>query len=133
LYESGEINLFSGRTVMYTVLNAAMSNPLVMDRIVVGQTELVVRLAAEIAKYGYNGSWRIGLAVGGINMANSYALAKDIGQGADLPLWTKPTYSRARTASLAELSSSPESVVRELVSQLFRGLGSVEQFPWLFA
>jgi hypothetical protein len=90
--------------------------------------DLVVRLAAQVAKYGFSGSWRFGLAVAGIDGADSFALAEHTAHDGHMPVYTEPMYQWATTASLAELQESPRSVVRDLVGQLLRALKAPTSF-----
>jgi len=132
LHESGAITLLSGGTVrMYGGVWREEPKPRVMESVVLGHTDLVVRLAAQVAPYGFSGSWRFGLAVAGLDGANSYALSATSGYDGQLPIYTDPHYSRAMTASLTEIQRAPQVIVRDLVGQLLRSLSSAGQFAWL--
>ena len=133
LQESGVITLLSGGAVrMYGGVWHEEQRPRVMESLILGHTDLVVRLAAEVAQYGFNGSWRFGVAVSGIEGANSFALSSTSGYDDQMPIYTDRDYSRAKTASLAEIRQSPHVIVRDLVGQLLRSLSSASQFPWLY-
>ncbi|KLO26480.1 hypothetical protein ABW16_19455 [Mycolicibacter heraklionensis] len=134
-HESGAITLLSGGVVrMYGGVWSEEPRPRVMESVILGHTDLVVRLAAQVALYGFSGSWRFGVAVVGIEGANSFALSATSSYDDQLPIYTDRDYSRAKTASLAEIQQSPHAIVRDLVGQLLRSLSSTSanQFPWLY-
>jgi len=131
-HESGTITLLSGGTVrMYGGVWREEPKPRVMESVILGHTDLVVRLAAQVALYGFSGSWRFGLAVAGLDGASSYVLSATSGYDGQLPIYTNPHYSRAMTASLTEIQHAPQVIVRDLVGQLLRSLSSAGQFAWL--
>lgn len=135
LHESGAITLLSGGAVrMYGGVWREEPRPRVMESVILGHTDLVVRLAAQVALYGFSGSWRFAVAVAGIEGANSFALSATSGYDDQIPIYTDRDYSRAKTASLAEIQQSPHVIVRDLVGQLLRSLSSASasQFPWLY-
>jgi hypothetical protein len=132
LYETGGLALVSGGIITYSARNGGLSGHQVMESVLVGHTDLIVRLAALVSKYGFHGSWRFGIAVGGLNGGASYTLSHDDNLDDHLPEYTKNTYDQAATASLAELTHSPQLVVRMLVAPLLRSLASDSKWPWLF-
>jgi hypothetical protein len=135
LHESGAITLLSGGAVrMYGGVWSKEPRPRVMESVILGHTDLVVRLAAQVALYGFSGSWRFGVAVTGIEGANSHALSSTHGYDDQMPIYTDRDYSRAKTASLVEIQQAPHVIVRDLVGQLLRSLSSASasQFPWLY-
>jgi hypothetical protein len=135
LHESGAITLLSGGAVrMYGGVWREEPRPRIMESLVLGHTDLVVRLAAQVAPYGFNGSWRFAVAVTGLEGASSYALSATSGYDDQMPIYTDRDYSRAKTASLSEMEQSPHVIVRDLVGQLLRSLSSASasQFPWLY-
>lgn len=133
LHDSGAIKLLSGGVIgMSGGAWRQESTPRVMESVVVGHVDLVVRLAGHVAEYGFNGSWRFGLAVAGIYGATSFVLSSQGGYDGQMPVCTESVYSRAVTASLTEIQQSPEAISLNLVGPLLRGLSSTKQFPWLF-
>lgn len=131
IYETGALAVVSGGLITYSTTNGGLSGPQVRDQVIVGQTDLIVRLAAMVSDYGFHGSWRFGIAVGGLNGATSYTLSHGDNFDARLPRYTKNTYDQAATAAFAELTESPQLVVRLLVGPLLRSLGSDSNWPWL--
>jgi Putative DNA-binding domain len=127
-HDTGRIVLISERVVTFS----APTGNQVMERIVIGHTDLVVRLAGLVAQYGFNGSWQFGIAVAGLTNTRSYALSNDARYDEELPVHTNHIYKNATTATLNEILSSPQSVVRQLVSRLLRSVGSNGKFPWVF-
>jgi hypothetical protein len=129
LNESGALMLASRRPVDFVVDGG---EPVVMEVVVIGHTDLFVRLTALVSeRFGFAGSWRFGLVVGSTRGAVSYRLTSGpfYDRGQEL---TVDFYERATTASLAELTQKPHQVVNRLVSPLLRNLGSDHLWPWLF-
>jgi hypothetical protein len=131
--ESGTIFLASRRTVGVPVPN---DSPQVLEPLIIGHTDLLVRLAAVLSeRYSFAGAWRFGLVVIGLRGAISYALANTMRGALEErgPIFTDEVYERATTASLLELSQFPEKVVSRLVSKLLRSLNShqLPQWSWL--
>lgn len=124
-YESGDLMLQSGRAVM-----ATEQERVVLEELVAGHSDLLVRFAAEISeRYGFAGSWQFGLLVTGLAGANSALLrANLLHSGYTFP---DDTFEAATTATLLEMKRSPETVVEELVGGLLRSLGSHGALEWL--
>ena len=93
-----------------------------LDALIVGNVELVVRLTAQVAKkYGYYGAWQIAVVVTGLDDATS---SKAVDQWGDPgPIYAEPTYSRATEATFTELDAEPDKVTARLVLRLLRSLG----------
>ena len=56
----------------------------------------------------------------------------DESQDDEPPFYRAATYENVTTASLQQISDSPQSVVRNLVGKLLRSLGNGSNWPWLF-
>ena len=108
----------------------------ILESLIVGHTDLVVRLAPLLSeRYGFAGAWRFGMVVTGTRGAISNAL-----RHVSMPGWERTAmtfddgaYERATSASLLELTQSPEEVVIRLISRLLRSLDSyrLPQWSWL--
>lgn len=126
--ENGAFALTSERAIIPDRSNERC----VFEQLIIGHADLVVRLAPLVSKYGFAGSWRFALIVTGLKDAASYAL-NDPWPDNRAHLYTKESYGRSTTASLEQLTQSPQSAVRELVGALLRSLDSQNHWPWLFA
>jgi hypothetical protein len=130
-YESGRLMLASRRPVVFP---NDPNEPLAFEGLIVGHTDFLVRLTALVSqKYGMAGSWRFGLVATGMRRAKSLALSQHPFYDTGGAGFSDDVYSRATSASLAELEQSPEKVVRRLVSSLLWNLGSngLQQWDWL--
>ncbi len=124
-YENGDLLLQSGRAVM-----ATGKDRVVLEELIVGHAELLVRFAAGIcARYGFAGSWQFGLLVTGLAGGNSALLRTNWANSGYT--YADNTYEAATTATLMEITKSPAAVVEDLVGGLLRSLGSHEALPWL--
>jgi hypothetical protein len=133
LDESGAILLTSRRPVMHA---DSLPSPQIMESLIVGRTELVVRLAPLLSqRHGCGGAWRFGLIVTGTRGGISNALAHVSWFSArdHSPKFNSGVYERATSASVLELTQSPEQVVSRLTSKLLRSLDSyrLPQWSWL--
>ena len=87
----------------------------------------MVRAAAAVSeKADFQGEWHFGLAIRGIENAS-------ISRG---PLGCLnprrlSSYDETATASLNELETSPDDVVRGLLARFFRAFGYLDQIPGL--
>ncbi|MGW5317776.1 AlbA family DNA-binding domain-containing protein [Nocardia thailandica] len=105
--------------------------PVVVEPVVVGHLDLFARLVAAVAeKYEFTGSWRLGLVLTHTSYARSFTLEQ--GFRAGNPVYDAPTYERAYSATLAELTSSPRAVVHALVSSLLWSIGSYPRWETVF-
>jgi hypothetical protein len=106
----------------------------ILEPLIIGHAELLVRVAGEVSKYGFNGPWRFAVAATRLGGRISYTLAVDPEHDERLSVYNRASYERATRASRAEIVESPNVVVRALVAPLLRALGSGgDQWPWLFA
>jgi hypothetical protein len=127
LHETGKIVLISERVALERDFRNVTPQPpsvkVVLDALIVGNVELVVRLTAQVAKkYGYYGAWQITLAVTGLDGATS---SKTVDQWGDPgPIYNEPTYGKATEATFTELDTDPEKVTARLVLRLLRSLGA---------
>ncbi|WP_051155025.1 AlbA family DNA-binding domain-containing protein [Mycobacterium marinum] len=125
-YESGQVVLISERAALTTGFPNVSPRPpdvkVVLDALIVGNVELVVRLTARVAKkYGYYGAWQIAFVATGLDGATS---SKTVDQWGDSgPIYTDPTYGRATEATFNELDAEPNKVTARLVLRLLRSLG----------
>jgi hypothetical protein len=131
--ESGRIVLISERPTQRTGFPSVSPQPpdltVVHERLIVGNVELAVRLAAQVGKkYGYYGTWRIAVVVTGLERATSVTLAQPWGDPG--PIYTEATYSRAVEATFTELDEQPEKVTARLVLRLLRSLGVHTHPDW---
>jgi hypothetical protein len=124
--ESGQIVLISERVALERGFPAVVPQPpdlkVILDDLIVGNVELVVRLTAQVAKkYGYYGAWQIAVVVTGLDNATS---SKALDQWGDPgPIYTEATYGRATEATFTELDAEPDKVTARLVLRLLRSLG----------
>ncbi|PXX60402.1 hypothetical protein DFR70_110244 [Nocardia tenerifensis] len=96
---------------------------MVFETLILGHTDLLVRLAAAISQtYGLAGTWRFGLVLTGLRTARSYTLALSIGGRG--PAYTESVYEQATDAALLDLANDHTETVKALVGRLLRGLGS---------
>ncbi len=126
LNESGRIVLISERpSAIRTFPNVNPQPPdlrVILDDLIVGNVELVVRLTAQVAKkYGYYGSWQIAVVVTGLNGATSIKAVDAWGDPG--PTYTEAMYGRATEATFIELDTEPDKVTARLVLRLLRSLG----------
>jgi hypothetical protein len=124
--ESGQIVLISERVAVVTGFPNVSPQPpdvkVVLDALIVGNVELVVRLTAQVAKkYGYYGAWQIAVVVTGLDDATSSKAVDHWGDPG--PIYTEPTYGRATDATFTELDAEPDKVAARLVLRLLRSLG----------
>ncbi|MDC9004100.1 helix-turn-helix domain-containing protein [Mycobacterium marinum] len=126
--ESGVLRITSHRVVES---NAADQSRVVVEALILGHTDLMVRAAASVSeRFGFMGSWRFGLIINGLHgAATSRPTQRPYAPRHE---YTSETYERATTASLIEMTKSPHVVVRALVGSLLRSLGSHDQWPWVF-
>lgn len=125
--ESGTIMLASRRPVDFI----QDDQPAVLEVVVIGHTDLLVRVTALVAeRFGFAGSWRFGLVASPMRGAVSFRLGSSPHYERG-PMYTADVYERATLASLEELTRGPEQVVNRLVSPLLRSLGSHQLWPWL--
>jgi hypothetical protein len=129
--ESGQIVLISERVALTRGFPAVSPQPpdvkAILDALIVGNVELVVRLTAQVAKkYGYYGAWQIAVAATGLDNATS---SKTVDQWGDPgPIYTETTYGRATEATFTELDGEPDKVTARLVLRLLRSL-AVQTHP----
>ncbi|WP_170929236.1 helix-turn-helix domain-containing protein [Mycobacterium paraense] len=133
LKESGTVLLAAREAVIQP---GSTEPPQLVESLVVGHTDLVVRLAPLLSEqYGFAGAWRFGLLLTETRGATSNALfhASRTGWERRSTPFEHGVYERATSASLVELSEAPEKVVGRLVSSLLRSLDSYQepQFSWL--
>jgi hypothetical protein len=124
--ESGKIVLISERVTAIRSFQSVSPQPpdvkVVLDPLVVGNVELVVRLTTQVAKkYGYYGAWQIAVVITGLDDATSIKAVDQWGDPG--PIYTEPTYSRATEATFTELDTEPDKVTARLVLRLLRSLG----------
>ncbi|MEZ0362638.1 helix-turn-helix domain-containing protein [Mycobacterium sp. pUA109] len=124
--ESGRIGLISERpTDTRSFANVNPRPPdvkVVLDDLIVGNVELVVRLTAQVGrKYSYYGGWQIAVVVNGLNGATSIKAVDQWGDPG--PTYTEATYGRATEAMFNELDAEPDKVTARLVLRLLRSLG----------
>ncbi|WP_156747445.1 helix-turn-helix domain-containing protein [Mycobacterium sp. E2462] len=126
LNESGRIVLISERPT--AIRNFPHVNPqppdlrVILDDLIVGNVELVVRLTAQVAKkYGFYGSWQVAVVVTGLNDATSIKAVDSWGDPG--PMYTEAVYGRATEAAFLELDTEPDKVTARLVLRLLRSLG----------
>jgi hypothetical protein len=129
--ESGRIVLISERPTDTRAFRNVSPQPpdlkVMLEGLIVGNVELVARLAAQVGKkYGYYGAWRIAAVVPGLEGATSVALVDPWGDPG--PIYAEATYGRAAEATFAELEAEPEKVTARLVLRLLRSLG-VHTYP----
>jgi hypothetical protein len=67
-----------------------------------------------------------------IDQHRSYALSSDANYDEELAVHTNSVYKDAAVVTLNEITSSPQSVLRQLVSRLLRNLRSTDKFEWVF-
>ncbi len=131
--ESGQIALISERVALERDFPGVVPQPpnvkVVLDALIVGNVELVVRLTAQVAmKYGYFGAWQVAVVVTGLDDATS---SKAVDQWGDPgPIYTEPTYSRATEATFTELNAEPDKVTARLVLRLLTSLGVHTHLDW---
>jgi hypothetical protein len=124
--ESGQIVLISERVALIREFPAVAPQPpdlkVVLDALIVGNVELVVRLTAQVAKkYGYYGAWQIAAVVTGLDDATSSKTVDSWGDPG--PIYTEPAYGKATEATFTELDTEPDKVTARLVLRLLRSLG----------
>jgi hypothetical protein len=92
----------------------------VLEELIVGNVDLIVRLAVEVShQYGYRGAWRFALVVSGLHGASSPKLLDRWGDERG------PTYtddSRSTEQTLNDLDASPDQTTSRLVMPLLRAL-----------
>ncbi|MFF0531162.1 helix-turn-helix domain-containing protein [Nocardia amikacinitolerans] len=126
-HENGSLLLASERAA--TTMRFPRATPeregteVVFEPLVLGHTDLLVRLATVVAEeYGYTGMWRFGLVITGLRGCRSYALCQHR-YGPDGAPYTARTYERATEAAFLDLAN-PRAIVKTLVAPLLRSLGS---------
>jgi hypothetical protein len=129
---SGQLTLMSGGLIR-AVPGSSPALRGVAEPLLLGHTEFIVRLAGIVSAYGFSGSWRFAIAANMLGKTRSYTLSTSNDYDDQPPAYNRFGYERAYTASLAEITASPQVVVRELVAPLLRSLSSEGQWPWLFA
>jgi hypothetical protein len=133
--ESGRIVLISERpTDIRRFTNVNPQPPdlkVVIDALIVGNVELVVRLTGEVAKkYEYYVSWQIAVVATGLQGGSSIKIADQWGESG--PVYTEPTYPRATEAAFTELDTEPYKVTARLVLRLLRSLGVHTHPDWQY-
>lgn len=131
--ESGRIVLISERPTEERGFPGVHPRPaelkVVLDALIVGNVELVVRLAAEVgARYGYFGSWQIAVVVTGLEGGSSTKLVEQWGDPG--PIYSEATYGCATEATYAELEKETNKVTARLVLKLLRSLGVHAHPDW---
>lgn len=125
--ESGRLVLASERAVApWSFQNVSPQPPdavVVLDVLVVGHLDLLVRQAAVVAqKYGFTGSWRFAVALNGLKGAAALTLVQNSFERTGL-VYTEPSYDRAVEASFLDLTHNPTAIVESLAAPLLRSLG----------
>ncbi|ASL14717.1 AlbA family DNA-binding domain-containing protein [Mycobacterium intracellulare] len=131
--EHGRIVLISERpTDIRRFTNVNPQPPdlkVILDSLIVGNVELVVRLLAQVAeKYAYYGAWQIAVVVTDLEGGTSIKAVDPWGDPG--PIYTEATYSRATEATFVELDTEPDKVTARLVLRLLRSLGVHTHSDW---
>ncbi|WP_194820182.1 helix-turn-helix domain-containing protein [Nocardia sp. XZ_19_385] len=127
-HEDGSLLLASERAVeTLTFTHVAPQPPpteVIFETLIIGNTDLLVRVAAQVAeRYGFTGTWRIGLVITGLRGAQSWTLAnRDFGREGSI--FTAETYERATEATLLDLTRDPRAVAESLVAPLLRSIAA---------
>lgn len=130
--ESGKLMLTSGGLIRALPGSASPVRYGIRETVLLGHADLIVRAAAAVSGYGFNGIWQFAVAANTLGKAQSYTLGSSGKLWDDeTPRYTRATYERATTASLRDIADSPQAVVRALARPLLQSLGSLNQFPWL--
>lgn len=137
-HESGRLTLISERPALMWALEGV--NPprqpqkVLFEELIVGNTDLVVRLAASVSSWAkYAGSWRFAIAVQGLSGAGSWLLAERSFGGHGGSGYTADDYVRGTERSLADITEDPSDVVRDLTMPLLRSVGTQRhpKLAWL--
>ncbi len=130
--ESGKLTLKAGGLIKH-IAGSSPARHGIREPVLIGHIELVVCLAGLLTGYGFNGSWQFAVATTRMGKCPSYTLSVDPGHDEHPPVYRSATYERATIASLKEITDSPQSVVRKLVSKLLRSIGTDGKWPWLMS
>lgn len=130
-HESGRLSLLSERPVTQWNRNNDPDNArtVLLDELIVGNVDLMVRLVAGVAAYArYGGSWGFAIAATGLRDAVTredaeHRFGTDLGQK-----YTADTYERATESTLLDITESPDRVVGGLTTPLLRAL-NLHRFP----
>jgi hypothetical protein len=133
-YESGRLALVSERpTFIWSFSNVNPPPPdqkVVLEELIVGNVDLIVRLAVEDChQYGYRGAWRFAVVVSGLHGASSPKLLDRWGDERG-PTYTDDSYSRSTEQTLTDLDAGPDQTTSRLVMPLLRALGVHEHDKW---
>jgi hypothetical protein len=133
-YESGRLALVSERpTFIWSFSNVNPPPPdqkVVLEELIVGNVDLIVRLAVEDShQYGYRGAWRFAVVVSGLHGASSPKLLDRWGDERG-PTYTDDSYSRSTEQTLTDLDAGPDQTTSRLVMPLLRALGVHEHDKW---
>ena len=131
--EFGRIVLISERPTDTRDFRGVSPQPpdlkVILDSLIVGNVELVVRLTAEVGKqYAYYGAWQIAVFVTGLNGGTSIKAVDAWGDPG--PIYTEATYSRATEATFHEVDTEPNEVTARLALRLLRSLGVHTHTDW---
>lgn len=131
--ESGRIVLISERPTDTRSFPGVAPQPpdlkVIIDSLIAGNVELVVRLLAQVAKnYGYYGAWQIAVVVTDLEGGTSIKAVDPWGDPG--PIYTEATYGRATEATFVELDSEPDKVTARLMLRLLRSLGVHTHSDW---
>ncbi|MEV0360635.1 ATP-binding protein [Nocardia sp. NPDC050697] len=126
--EDGSIFLASEKVVWTMTFDHVTPKPapaeVLFEDLIIGQTELLMRVTAIVAqRFGFTGSWKLGLVATGLRGTVSYTRSA-LEHGPDGEPYSDRNYERATEVTLADLTTEPRRVVKTLVSPLLRSLGS---------
>ncbi|MGW4371704.1 AlbA family DNA-binding domain-containing protein [Nocardia takedensis] len=127
-HENGTLFLASERAVCRYDVGGASSRQssldVIFDDLIVGNVDLVVRMAAAVAqRFGFAGTWRFGLIVTGLRGHPAWS-AVDRFFGSEGEHYSAKVYERATEATLLDLTASPRTTAKALVAPLLRSLGT---------
>lgn len=124
-HESGRLTLVSeAATYMHTrpVEPTPREHKLVNEELIVTKAANLVYMTAAVSQWAqYQGSWRFALLVRGLKGGTAWVYANQFGHNG--PEYTKDTYARETEATLLDITTDPNSVVRDLTMPLLRSLG----------
>ncbi|MGW0252660.1 AlbA family DNA-binding domain-containing protein [Nocardia goodfellowii] len=122
--ENGALFLASERAIVDFADpgNPRSTRPAVFETEVVEQTDLIVRVAAAIARnYGFTGAWRFGLVLTGIGNAIPFPRGGTVSSYYSQP-YPDQNYTKTAEATFVDLNENPRGTVKTLVGPLLRTL-----------